>query len=333
MGDREHDHEHSSGLKRIAARAARLPGVLPARRVTELLLAPNVRSLRHRTADLEGRLDRLEDTVHRLHLAIEALESHQPAVLNAIASTNGAARRFAREAEELRGTIAEGDAATLDAVRPHVETVAWLVQRIETVRAEMLHELRYGPAPAPAGEPPGAPVEARVLHPEKLEVDDLRLNVGAGHVAMEGFVNVDVRELPGIDVVASADSLPFEPGTVAEIFSSHALEHFPEEQLRRTLLPYWIALLRPGGTLRAVVPDLEAMAAGYRDGAIPFETYRSVTYGGQEYAGDFHLNGFTPDSLAALLAQAGLVDVRVLARGRPNGDCLELEVSAARPRG
>ncbi len=172
------------------------------------------------------------------------------------------------------------------------------------------------------------PVEVRIVNTDKLEVEDLRINVGAGHLPMDGFVNVDLRELPGIDVVAPANAMPFEPASVAEIFSSHTLEHFPQEELRRTLLPYWTSLLRPGGTLRAVVPDIEAMTEAYRDGSISFETFRSVTYGGQEYAGDFHFNGFTPDSLAAVFAELDLRDITVIARGRPNGDCLEFEISA-----
>ncbi|MGD9798047.1 MAG: hypothetical protein AB7V15_08080, partial [Acidimicrobiia bacterium] len=152
-------------------------------------------------------------------------------------------------------------------------------------------------------------------------------------LALDGFVNVDMRELPGIDVVAGIDDLPFEAGSLAEIFSSHTLEHFPELQLRRTLLPYWVSLLEPGGTFRAVVPDLEAMANAYSEGTISFDVLRAVTFGGQEYDGDFHYTGFTPASLSALLTDAGLEAPEVIARGRPNGDCLELEVSASKPRG
>jgi hypothetical protein len=149
---------------------------------------------------------------------------------------------------------------------------------------------------------------------------------------MPGYTNVDVRRLPGVDVVAPVDELPVEPGTVAEIYSAHLLEHFPEEQLRRTLLPYWVGLLWPGGVFRAVVPDLEAMAQAYVSGKIDFEVLRMVTYGGQEYEGDTHFNGFTVDHLTDMIAGAGLIDIEVVARARPEGDCLELELAAIRPR-
>jgi hypothetical protein len=218
-----------------------------------------------------------------------------------------------------------GDDAIRSEIRPHIDTIGWLLRRVETVRAEMLHELRYG------AKPSERVTDAKVVNPAAVVGDTLRLNIGAGHIALEGFVNVDIRELPGIDVVAAVDALPFEPGTLDEIFSSHTIEHFPEEQLRRSLLPYWYSLLKPSGVFRAVVPDLDAMARAYVAGEIGFESLRSVAYGGQEYEADFHYTGFTPDSFATLLGDAGFVDIAVVASGRPNGDCLECEVRAARP--
>jgi hypothetical protein len=151
-------------------------------------------------------------------------------------------------------------------------------------------------------------------------------------VPLEGFVNVDMRELPGVDVIALLDDLPVHEGSVAEIFSSHVLEHFPKEELTRRLLPYWRSLLRPGGMFRAVVPDIAAMASGYSSGTIGFETFREVLYGGQEYNGDTHYNGFSAAHLSSLLVDAGFEEVAIIAEGRPNGLCLEFEICAIAPR-
>ena len=208
----------------------------------------------------------------------------------------------------------------------HVETLGWLMTRVETVRAEMLHELRYGRDPKNLPAP-----AARIVNSSALQNPDLRLNLGAGHVLEAGYVNVDLRELPGIDIVAGIDDLPIGPESVAEIASSHLLEHFPLEQLRRKLLPYWFGLLRPGGTFRAVVPDLDEMSRAYARGDTTFEVFRAVTYGGQEYDGDFHFNAFTPESLGELFIEAGFSDPQVIARARVNGDCLEFEMTATRP--
>jgi predicted SAM-dependent methyltransferase len=298
------------------------------------------------------------------------VEHHMPAVLNAIASTNGTARLLRRELdreveridrvdgvmETFSGEVARlddvvaalaSDVTRLDThitrLNGHVqdelwplmvraegleqlkETVAWLVQRVETVRAEMLHELRYGRA----RESDEMTVE--IVNPDATANGLVRLNLGCGHIPLEGYVNVDMRKLPGVDVVAPLDRLPFEPGTVSEIFSAHVLEHFPQEALDRQLLPYWSSLLAPGGVFRSVVPDVDAMIDQYRDGTISFEDLRQVVYGGQEYEGDFHHTAFTPDSLSELLLEAGFVDVELVERARVNGACLEFELSARRP--
>jgi Methyltransferase domain len=368
-------------------RVLRAPGVPQARHLAERAVAPYLRADvasiaadQARTATDQSttaeRVQRVDLTTnHRLHLleeAMNSLQTHMPAVLNAIASTNGTARQFARQHIELERQLAEiglshsagaealaqleasmealklqasqieasshraaGEASEhADAIGteirndlgPHLETLAFLLRRVETVRAEMLFELRYGPQREPETNP-----TVTIVNPDALAARPLRLNLGAGHIALTDFVNIDMRELPGIDVVAPIDNLPFEPSSVDEIFSSHTLEHFPEEQLKRQLLPYWVGLLAPGGTLRAIVPDIGAMIEACAKGTIPFAQFRDVAYGGQEYVGDFHHNGFTPESLRGLLRDVGLENVTLIAQGRPNGLCLEFEITARKP--
>lgn len=209
-------------------------------------------------------------------------------------------------------------------------SVGYALGRIEFVRRELMYELKYGEV-GPGNQGSALAVETKIIDLEKVQAaqaSELRLNLGCGHIALDGFINVDLRALDGVDVVAEVDSLPFEKETVDEIFSSHVLEHFPEEELRRKLLPYWVELIKPGGTFRAIVPDIIAMNVGYQEGTVEYEDLRAVTYGGQEYAGDFHFNMFTPESLTKILEEAGLVNTEVIARGRRNGACLEFEISA-----
>lgn len=206
-----------------------------------------------------------------------------------------------------------------------------LANRIEFVRRETLFELRYGEAPYPSAD---LKAEARIVNPEKLSnvpEGSYRLNVGCGHIPLDGYINVDRRDLPSVDVVAEAGDMPFEEESLAEVFSAHLLEHFPQEQLRREILPYWRSLLRPGGVLRAVVPDAASMIRGYDDGSVSYEDLREVTYGAQDYDGDFHFNMFTPDSLAQLLEESGFVEIDCPVTGRRNGRCFEFEIVATKP--
>lgn len=158
----------------------------------------------------------------------------------------------------------------------------------------------------------------------------LKLNLGCGHLPLDDYINIDLRALPGVDVVADAEHLPFDPGEVHEIRSSHMLEHFPQEQLRRVLLPHYFQLLKPGGKLVSVVPDAEAMIREYSNGSYPYGDLREVLYGSQDYDGDFHFNMFTPTALAELLSEAGFRDIDVLERARRNGRCFEFEITATK---
>jgi hypothetical protein len=324
----------------VLTRLLRAPGVWKARRVAEMAVTPRTRIELHTIdqalAEQTAQLDAMRQT-------LADIEANLPAVLNAISSMSGASRMVKREIDALRsqssGLLAEhgaaieairrdvavGDLNVLGEIRPHIETLAWLMQRVETTRFEVLNELRYGRDQGGAST-----FEQRIVNPEALERSPLKVNLGAGHVPLDGYVNVDMRDLPGIDVVATIDDLPFEPGTLDEIASSHTVEHFPLELLRRQLLPYWHSLLKPGGTLSTVAPDLEAMSADYVRGDTPFADFREVLYGAQEYEGDAHANGFTPGSFCDLLVESGFVDPIVVVADRPNGKCKEFEITARR---
>lgn len=155
-----------------------------------------------------------------------------------------------------------------------------------------------------------------------------RLNLGCGHIPVEGYLNVDMRAIAGVDIVGDALDLRFEPGTVREIRSAHLLEHFSRQNLQRHVLPYWRSLLEPDGELRLIVPDAEAMLEAYAAGEMPFDALREVTFGLQEYAGDFHYTMFSRLDLERLLKAAGFKQFCWVARGRPNGLCREMEITA-----
>jgi SAM-dependent methyltransferase len=58
----------------------------------------------------------------------------------------------------------------------------------------------------------------------------LRLNLGCGRDVLPGWINLDHRAGPGIDVVADLDDcartrLPFDDDSVAEVRMSHVIEH------------------------------------------------------------------------------------------------------------
>jgi hypothetical protein len=274
-------------------------------------------------AAAQGRVAEFEQ---RVQSELERLAKEMPEAANAARA----------RASELEARVAETERQLRDEVagrgRRVDDTLRFLLDRVEFVRREALLELRYRPGNGSAPHAAPQAVQPRILAPEKVQAarasGALRLNVGCGHIPMADYINVDMRDLPGVDVLAEAGALPFEPGTVDEIAATHLVEHFPQEEMRRRILPHWATILKPGGRLRAVVPDGEAMLAGVAQGTYAFEDFREVLFGSQDYDGDFHYNLLTPDSLRALVEQAGLTGVEVPVRGRRNGQCFEFELVA-----
>lgn len=247
----------------------------------------------------------------RVSAAEDSFNQHVPALLNAVSSVAALGYENAALRRDLERNVDE----------------VW--KRIEFVRKEMMYEFKYGLGSTSSFERP-----TRILSPEQLNSarsTGMKINLGCGHMPLQGYINVDQRELPGVDIIADVGTLPFENESVQEIFSAHVLEHFPQERLRR-LLPYWHSLLAPQGTFRAIVPDGETMLAGAADGSYPFEHFREVLFGGQEYDGDFHFNLLTPDSLKGYLQEAGFENIAVPARGRKNDICFEFEIVATKSR-
>ena len=158
-----------------------------------------------------------------------------------------------------------------------------------------------------------------------------KINVGSGEKPLTGYVNVDFRELPTVDVIADARGLPFEKETLTEIMSAHLVEHFRQHQLASVVLPHWRGLLKAGGHLRIVCPNWEAMLARVQSGEMNLKDFQTLTFGLQDYSGDDHFAMYTPGSLRELVEDAGFDEVEILVRERQNGLCPEMELLARRP--
>jgi glycogen(starch) synthase len=181
------------------------------------------------------------------------------------------------------------------------------------------------------GETAG-PVEPLIVDAERVRRMTAggtgRINVGCGEKPLPDYINVDMRQGEGVDVVADASQLPFEPASLGEIASFHLVEHFREQQLRQTILPHWRTLLRPAGTLRIVCPNWEAMIERLQAGEMPYRVFKTLTFGLQDYDGDDHFAMYTPASLEEAMRAAGFTAIEVVVADRQNGMCPEMELVA-----
>ena len=81
----------------------------------------------------------------------------------------------------------------------------------------------------------------------------LKLHLGCGPEKFEGWTNIDFEERYKPDILADARELPFEDNVADEIYASHLLEHFDH---REPVLEEWHRVLKIGGNITLVVPDL-----------------------------------------------------------------------------
>src|SRR3990167_1488044 len=94
----------------------------------------------------------------------------------------------------------------------------------------------------------------------------MKLNIGSHQKIIEGFLNLDILGLPGVDIVHDATIAPYpdesgDPivdGMVEEIVSQEFLEHIGFRDLDRVLIE-WARILAPNGTLTVQVPNIDSM--------------------------------------------------------------------------
>jgi len=106
-----------------------------------------------------------------------------------------------------------------------------------------------------------------------MSIGTIRLNIGCGAYAMRapGWVNVDAVAESAADVVLRVPPLPWESATVSEIYAGHFLEHLERAEAADFLDECW-RVLRPGGRLGLVVPDMREILRRYiQDEPAPME--------------------------------------------------------------
>ena len=161
------------------------------------------------------------------------------------------------------------------------------------------------------------------------------LNLGSGSVCFDDYVNVDFFVPPGgkkpHGSYYGADlrcPLRIESGIVGGIFSEHAVEHLTYGQAAQ-LFSESFRILRPGGRLRIIVPDLSLFIRAYcasdtlwfdewerlyftesedaerrkRRLTTPLEAISFVT---QEYG---HVSSWDFDTMKAALSRAGFAGI------------------------
>jgi len=128
---------------------------------------------------------------------------------------------------------------------------------------------------------------------------------GPGSPILIGFTNIDIRNLPGVDIIHDITDLPmFKDDSVDEIRISHTIEHIHPNKIIKTLAE-WYRILKSEGVLRIYCPDAEKIAKDYIEGKIPCAEFSRLLFGNQEYGENVHRLTFDRKRLDDLVESAG----------------------------
>lgn len=135
-----------------------------------------------------------------------------------------------------------------------------------------------------------------------------KLHLGCGTRIIPGYINIDIQNLPDVDIVCDISSLPFEDESVDFIYSCANIEHFGRHEFR-SVLAHWHAKLKSGGTLRLSTADFRAACERYLEKG-DIEELLGLVVGGQKDNFDWHGMIFDFNFLKRVLQEVGFVRVR-----------------------
>jgi predicted SAM-dependent methyltransferase len=137
----------------------------------------------------------------------------------------------------------------------------------------------------------------------------IKLHLGCGTKHIDGFTNIDIRYLPGVDEVNNIRFLRnYKNNTVDLIYACHVLEHFSRWEYKNALTR-WYEILKPGGVLRLAVPNFSAIASRYiQIGNL--QEIMGLLYGGQDYDENYHFVTFDINSITNDLTNIGFKIVK-----------------------
>ncbi len=149
-----------------------------------------------------------------------------------------------------------------------------------------------------------------------------RLNWGCGDHLGEGWLNSDVKDGGGVDLVADIRrGLPLSDVSIDYAVSVHALPELSIPEIERALAEL-LRVLRPEGVLRLALPDLRLSIAAFeeeREGFFKVDPDAARTLEGRFIRHilwyGYTRTLFTPDFTRELLEDAGFEDVHECAYG------------------
>ncbi len=111
----------------------------------------------------------------------------------------------------------------------------------------------------------------------KHMTQERKLHLGCGKVILDGYINLDFKKLPGVDVVHNLEKkpYPFKDDTFDEVYGRHIVEHLDNlitvmEELHR--------IVRNDGTIKIIAPYFSGEGAFNDPTHKRFFTWKTFDY-------------------------------------------------------
>ena len=129
--------------------------------------------------------------------------------------------------------------------------------------------------------------------------------LGCGEFPMKGAINVDIRKIKGVDVVADVRNLPFKDKELRGVASRNLIEHFARNEI--------VPLLKEWARVSKDFIEFETVDAGglmdkWRE--LGDEELLDGILGAQTYDENFHKMIFTEPILIKIMKEMGFKNVQ-----------------------
>lgn len=108
----------------------------------------------------------------------------------------------------------------------------------------------------------------RLLKTYMLENHRPKLQIGGGSRLLNGWLNTDITLAGGVFYMDATAKFPFKDNVFEYIFTEHMIEHVGFDE-GRAMLRECHRVLKPGGAIRVVTPDLARLAVIYNGDGPP----------------------------------------------------------------
>ena len=116
---------------------------------------------------------------------------------------------------------------------------------------------------------------AQLLHITPLQP---RLHLGCGRKILDGYVNADIVDGPGVDLVRDLSTgIPYPDGVFEEVLAIDFIEHVPQARVIHLMNEVW-RVLAPGGRFHVHVPAAPGITAFQDPTHVSFWNEESFTY-------------------------------------------------------